>query len=512
MFKRIYLHIGTEKTGSTSIQTFLTQNRDQLRGLGFLYPACFHLANQIGLAAYAAPAERLKELLPQIGVAHARKLPEYREELERNFAEEVAAFTLRDGTLLLSNEHLHSRVSAQSEIERLRDLLGRYSADIRVLVYLRRQDLLAVSLVSTLYKAGHTKPWHLPEGGPNQPRYYDYATLLRNYGAVFGEENCIVRLFEPSRFVGGELIQDYAATTGLTVTPDMVQPPRQNMSVSSLGMSILAELNKHIPSGRRANPRMARGELVSTVTRDHLGQAALITRGQARAFYERFREGNAWVRQRYFPDLDRPTLFDESFERYPETLADERPTFEQGCEVAAQLWVNRSQVVSRARFQLKRRDAALEALRTNLLALADTLGDKAGPDVARPLAAALYAAGSFDRALPLARRAVAANPSDPFAHLVLGQALARAGDHEAAVPELQAALAGGAEPENASLDLAEALRWLNRLDEARAVVEAAASRYPADRPLQRLRVELVGPGKPEPANDQEGMPAQSSAQ
>ena len=509
MFTRAYLHIGTEKTGSTSIQAFLTQNRGRLRELGFLHPASPG-SGHVGLAAYAAPAEQLGDLLPQIGLQRVAGLPGYRRQLVTGLAEEVAAFPAPRGTLLLSNEHLHSRVTEIGELQRLRGLLGRHCREIRVVVYLRRQDRLAVSLASTLYKAGRTEAWQLPESGSGLPRYYDYAALLAGYAAVFGESNCILRLFEPSRFAGGDLIEDFAATTGIPLSPDMKRPARENPSLTRLGMDVMAELNRRVPGGGRAAPAAARGELVASVTNQYAGKAELITRDQARAFYAQFRAGNAALRQRYMPELDRETLFDEDFAEYPEKIAEEPRSFAQGCELAARLWVDRSQVVHRARFQLKRREAILGALRTHLDGLADAMDPQASPDALRLLAASFYELGEYDRALPLARRAVAANPADAAARLVLGRTLLRAGDRQAAVPELQAALRGDAEPESAALDLAEALRWLDRVDEARAVVETAAERHPADKGLQRLRKELTPRDKREPANDRE-LPAQSSA-
>lgn len=38
MRKTLYLHIGTPKTGSSAIQTFLEQNRETLRSKGIDYP------------------------------------------------------------------------------------------------------------------------------------------------------------------------------------------------------------------------------------------------------------------------------------------------------------------------------------------------------------------------------------------------------------------------------------------------------------------------------------------
>jgi hypothetical protein len=49
----VYLHIGTEKTGTTSIQAFLDRNRSRLRSQGVLYPELPGSNNQIALSAAA---------------------------------------------------------------------------------------------------------------------------------------------------------------------------------------------------------------------------------------------------------------------------------------------------------------------------------------------------------------------------------------------------------------------------------------------------------------------------
>ena len=59
MSRRAILQIGTEKTGSTTLQHFLAANRASLQANGFVYPEFCGAINHTGLAAYAlAPAKR----------------------------------------------------------------------------------------------------------------------------------------------------------------------------------------------------------------------------------------------------------------------------------------------------------------------------------------------------------------------------------------------------------------------------------------------------------------------
>ena len=51
MFETLYLHIGIEKTGTTSIQKSLDQNRDSLLELGYYYPKQFSVGLNSHLAA-----------------------------------------------------------------------------------------------------------------------------------------------------------------------------------------------------------------------------------------------------------------------------------------------------------------------------------------------------------------------------------------------------------------------------------------------------------------------------
>lgn len=53
--RRVYLHIGQGKTGTSTIQQFLVRNRRELASHGYLYPEISGPARHLELSLYARP-------------------------------------------------------------------------------------------------------------------------------------------------------------------------------------------------------------------------------------------------------------------------------------------------------------------------------------------------------------------------------------------------------------------------------------------------------------------------
>jgi len=127
--KKVYLHIGLEKTGTTAIQGFLNQNRGSLtQNFNVLFPKFEEDATAIDSNHRIA-----KLFIPNKNIAAHHKVVSLTafEELLKNF-EENSDFH----TLILSSE-LFS-YSTVSEIRALKVSLQNF--DVTVILYLRRQD------------------------------------------------------------------------------------------------------------------------------------------------------------------------------------------------------------------------------------------------------------------------------------------------------------------------------------------------------------------------------------
>src|ERR1043165_5358722 len=82
MGTRAFLHIGVEKTGTTTIQAFMAKNRQALTKKGVLYPRAPGNENHVGLTIYAADnPQHLFDLLPFANLKPDADLDAFREQM-----------------------------------------------------------------------------------------------------------------------------------------------------------------------------------------------------------------------------------------------------------------------------------------------------------------------------------------------------------------------------------------------------------------------------------------------
>ncbi len=318
--ERILLHIGTEKTGTSSIQHFLSRNRAALAAEGFVYPQ-FTGANggsQWGVVAAVLKRPWKTEIGVRLGIRDEGSADSYRQQLLEAFDDELLACPGRH-TLILSSEHFHSRLRAPARLQALKHLLARWSDNAHILVYFRRQDRVAISHYSTRLKSGQAEPRVFRPVTDNPlPYYYDYERIYTNWSRVFGEDAVQAGLFAPQHLAGGDLLTDFCRRVGIT-EKGKTRPPRINESLSETGVQLMLELNRQWPKQPLSDPNPSREQLVANIAREHPGRNFPATRTQAQAFYAHFTASNARLAREVFPELEGP-IFDEDFSDYPEVL------------------------------------------------------------------------------------------------------------------------------------------------------------------------------------------------
>ncbi len=322
--KRAILHIGTEKTGTTSIQKFLFENRSKLCASGLLFPASAGFISNQRLVVYGkkAPEQDLAE--PSLDVTDAIALSQWKEQFVTEHCAEVLAFQARhvgDSTVIYSAEHLQSRLTTVDEIKRIAHLLRPLFDEVRILVYLRRQDRYALSAHSTSVRGGNPNMFAFEQLNAVGP-YYDYRMLLEQWSAVFSSHNIDVRIFEKDRLQGGDVVTDFCAVTGIDNScPDLPQPASENEALSHTALMILRTFNAlaaNDPMLRDFSKHDLRSFLLDAVQpiQDEFGRM-LPARSSATQFYESFREDNVWIAAKWLDDAG----FEESFTQYPEEAA-----------------------------------------------------------------------------------------------------------------------------------------------------------------------------------------------
>ena len=320
---RCVLHIGTEKTGSTSLQGFLGMNREALAARGYFVPASLGSAfdpmvmNSDLLATYARA-----DNAPDPAVGGGRRgedVAGFRARIRAALAAELAGAPAECHTILLSGEHCHSLLPAVFEVEGVWSLLAPFCSDFRVLVYLRPQHEVALSGYGMMLRLGRAEAVPLPrfEGrttarGELQFGYFDYAGLLARWGVVFGREALVPRLFTRDALVGGDIVSDVLAVLGIEGS-GLERPSRLNANFSAPAQRVLAGLNRAMAEWPAAEAAEVRGWVVPKL---EAGGGVRPSRAAVRAFMAAFEAGNEAVRAGWFGD--RARLFDDEYAAYPE--------------------------------------------------------------------------------------------------------------------------------------------------------------------------------------------------
>lgn len=191
---RVILHIGSNKTGTTSLQGAFHGGRRALLQAGVLYPqptdgGHTHAVLLQGLY-HPAHIPRLERQYPKSPQARVQFLETLRREVQAS----------RPRVLVLSSEGFF-RPLAPGALPCLRDeLLGLGATSIEIAVYLRRpSDKYLSSLQQTLKASSQFLP-----PGPST-----YREVLEPYLETFGTGAMRARVFGRDRLIGGDIIEDF---------------------------------------------------------------------------------------------------------------------------------------------------------------------------------------------------------------------------------------------------------------------------------------------------------------
>ena len=318
--KQAILHIGMEKTGSTSIQGFLFEHRDLLARRGCLFPSTAGYVSNHRLVTYAKRVPDADLVEAGLDLADPRALADWKERFVAAHCNEVLPWLARrdDATLLYSSEHMQSRVQDVEEIRRIARFVRPMVDRVRVIVYLRRQDRLALSAYSTTVRGGNSRAFSFASMNHRGP-YYDQRALLERWAGVFGESAITARVFERSRLEGGDVVDDFVAAADIgRATGELSRPRSSNEALSWTALSILRAFNARPADDPRlagldrgALRRHLLGKLESL--EDGLGKVRP-PRAEARAFQAHFDEANREVAERWLGGDG----FDAAFDEYPE--------------------------------------------------------------------------------------------------------------------------------------------------------------------------------------------------
>ncbi len=285
--RKLYLHIGPPKTGTSALQFFLYENREKLRASGIVYPA-----NQV-----LSPQDPRHQFF-FTAIRHAKS-----DRFEASMKALESELDHHIHTVILSSEgfyhHIHEFIEQSWMF--IRKLANTYS--MRIIVYLRPQ----YEYIESLYRQYMQNPRGInAEFGsgmtihelmerPRIMQNFDYHESLMKWASVVGEDRIIVRRYPKN------VVADFLSVLNIKIKQ---QEPCQRRNVSLCRE--MAELLRCINTSFDDQTR----ERLITAMEEHLARYPLaenktfLSPSQGSALMERYREGNCRVARTWLQEDD----------------------------------------------------------------------------------------------------------------------------------------------------------------------------------------------------------------
>ena len=318
--KTLYIHIGTPKTATTSLQHFCDENEKILEEQGYCYPIFPHKFKGVSIT-------RNGSFLGWVSSGKKDKRNKLEEEKYFRQGMDMVLENFRKfDNVILSEEATWSAAFRRGKPyiwEQIRQEAEEHGYGVKIIVYLRRQDSLADSWWKQKVKVGRriysTSSWEEFVSDPSQLEF-DYYGAIKKIEAVLGKENIIIRRFGKQYFKNGSIYEDFMEALGVRYDSRFViSEGKRNNSLFGNSHEIkrilnMLNMNKH--------DRLFFKRIVREISDNHtdLKGETMFSAEEARQFMEKYREGNRKLMQEYFgKDED---LFDMDFSKNKKWVLD----------------------------------------------------------------------------------------------------------------------------------------------------------------------------------------------
>ena len=251
--KQLVLHVGSHKTGTTTLQKFMVENAQVFEEKGLCVPitpskypltntnrtACFLKYLVRGNFDYPTWSDKIKDLVEKD-----------REVVER-------ALETHD-VIYLSDERIWFDAAQNErywgELKSVAEGLGFDS--FRVVVYLRRQDKFLVSLWAQLAKKKMSFPLNEYLMRTRNVKAADYLSNLRDMEGVFGRDSMIVRVYDRETLINGDICCDFCDAIGIEWSEQFKTVVSKNPSLTT-NVAEIKRIANSTPSYKSTNDFLA---------------------------------------------------------------------------------------------------------------------------------------------------------------------------------------------------------------------------------------------------------------
>ena len=210
---------------------------------------------------------------------------------------------------IISCETLHSRLTNEMDMDRLKNILEPLFEEINILVYLRNPVELMTSRANEYVKSGFIL--EIPKPAEQQGfDIYNHELTIKTWRNRIGEGKLMPRLFDRSFLINNDVIDDFCSCCNIDRSK-MIDVQRQNTSMPYYCTKLISEVNRYVPR-RWVNGTLikSRWELVSLMRKVLKSGSTLQAEDKIIETYQNYYQAsNEWVRKEFFPS--RNNLFEK---------------------------------------------------------------------------------------------------------------------------------------------------------------------------------------------------------
>ncbi len=295
--KKLIVHIGAGKCGSSAIQAYLKVNAAALKAQGVLIPGLdlamntLVAGNQINFFQHLLADPSAPHICGQSSRPGAAPL--VRERLAALHAEMVKSnlHTLILSAENLSNEHAFSRLLAQ----------GKEYFDVHIVAYIRRQDeYLSSSWGQWYVKMYESIDAYLAARVPHDGNWH---AMLSGWQQDFGRDHVHVRLFDRKFMHNGDVVDDFIKTVGLPVNDKHEKVGAINESNDERLISLAHRVQDTFSSIHDMNFYKVVNEVIGKEHQGKKSKPYLFDLEKRLEIMDAYAESNESIRNTFFPEI-----------------------------------------------------------------------------------------------------------------------------------------------------------------------------------------------------------------
>lgn len=309
--KCIVFHMGTPKTGTTSLQKYLLENKDNLSRCGW---ACPDLS--FSVCTYRkANGWVLFELLKK-----------YNDVNKIEFDDEwIAAWheietTLEHSNVIITCEDFWKLKCFDYVINK-----AKYLAEVKILVYLRRQDKYIMSYYNQSIKSADYSSLTFDEymKTAEDDLNADYLRVLDNIGKLIGDDNIIVRVYEKEQLqqhkhLAGDFLYSLGIEEDICNWGEM---DYQNEKIGEELLQIKRLFNKELINDKYSKIREGCGIIFQKIASQmEQKEYNYFSKEESKALLRKYEQGNELIARRFLKREDGKLFWDDKIDERTEEL------------------------------------------------------------------------------------------------------------------------------------------------------------------------------------------------